>query len=92
MMLELLKPHLVEILTACVAAGVVLIRAWAQRKAALWAAETQQRENAHLPGRTRKVRAMQAVEKRLPLGVRPFTRAGLDKLVEDAVPKVQKVR
>lgn len=88
--LELVRPYLIEILAALTAAAVTVIRVWVQRWAAVKAAEEQERENGGLPGAEKKARAMQRVTDTLPPGVRPLTRAALDKLVEDAVPEARK--
>ena len=83
---DLLKPYLTEILAALTVAAVTLIRAWVQQRVAVMAAEKQERENGGLPGPEKKARAMEHVAASLPAGVRPFTEAGLDRLVEGAVP------
>ncbi|MFQ5339940.1 MAG: hypothetical protein ACE5F6_00180 [Anaerolineae bacterium] len=88
--LELVKPYLIEVVAALVAAAVTVIRVWVQKWAAVKAAEEQERQNGGLPGTKKKARAMDKVTNTLPLGVRPLTQAGLDKLVEDAVPEARK--
>lgn len=87
---ELVRPYLVEILGALSAALVTLIRIWVQKRVALAAAEKQEREGNGLPGTEKKARAVKHVTDTLPPGVRPFTQAGLDKLVEGAVPAARK--
>jgi hypothetical protein len=89
-LLELVRPYLVELVGALTAAAVTLIRIWIQRKVALAAAEKQEREGNGLPGVEKKAKAIEHVSSTLPPGVRPFTRSGLDKLVEDAVPEARK--
>lgn len=88
--LELVRPYLAEVVAALAAAAVTVIRVWVQRWAAVKAAEEQERQNGGLPGTEKKERAMKQVTDTLPPGVRPLTRAGLDKLVEDAVPEARK--
>lgn len=87
---ELLQPYLTEILGALTAAAVTLIRVWVQQRVALKAAEKQERENADLSGAEKKARAIEHVTSTLPIGVRPFTEAALDKLVESMLPEARK--
>jgi hypothetical protein len=86
--LDLVQPYVREILAALTAALVTLIRAWVQQRVAMKAAEKQERANHGLPGVEKKVRAMEQVTSELPLGVRPFTQAGLGRLIEAAHKRI----
>lgn len=95
---DLVSPYVQQVLAALLVAAVAVIRAWLQRHVALAEAtnaelESHARVNAGqpaLPGHEKKARAMEAVAKRLPLGVRPVTVGGLNRLVEAQVPKAKK--
>lgn len=90
---EFVKPYAIEIMAALTAGAVAYIRAKVQRLVAVEAAADQEREEcASLPGSLKKAQAMQHVKVKLPIGLRPLTQAGLDKLVESAVPEGKKRR
>lgn len=86
--LDLVRPYANEILAALTAALVTLIRAWVQQKVALKAAEKQKKENGNLPDAEKKAKMAEHITSSLPLGVRPFSRSALDKLVETAHKRV----
>lgn len=85
---DLLLSSATEILTAVTAGAVLYVRAWVQKRVALIA--TSDQEGMGMPGVEKKQRALASVRKRLPMGVRPLTEKGLDKLVEEAVPEAKK--
>jgi hypothetical protein len=97
-MLEAAKPHLVELMTAVLVAGSAWLRAKLQAQAA--ASATFEVELAHrdrknagdelLPGEQRKKLAMLKVQSALPLLAQPFSRKGMEKLVERKVRQAHK--
>lgn len=87
---ELLKP----VVIALAATIIAVARAWVQKHAAVLATAAVEKESRTqarmgippLPSEAKKKRAMRMTADALPLGVRPFSKKGLGKLVEKALP------
>lgn len=97
-LLEAAKPHLVELITALVAAASVWLRARVQAQAA--SSATFDVELVHrdrkaqgeevLPGEQRKKLAMLKVQSALPIFAQPLTKKGMERLVERKVKQAHK--
>jgi hypothetical protein len=87
-LLDFLKPYAAQILGAITTAAVLFVRAWVQKHVAVLAtaqAETRSQETP-MAGAEKKTAAIAHVCEKLPLGVRPLTKGGMSRLVENAVP------
>ncbi|NIR31667.1 MAG: hypothetical protein GWN84_20615 [Gammaproteobacteria bacterium] len=80
-----LEPWIAELVGLAAAVLAAWLRAQLQRRAAVGACAAA--EQTGLPGREKHRRAVEGVRERLPLGVRPLTREGLEELVETSVPE-----
>lgn len=98
-LLEAAKPHLAELVTVLLTAGLAWLRARVQSQAA--EAATLDVELAHrarkredlalLPGEQRKQLAIAKVEGSLGILARPLTRKGMEKLVEKRVRRAHEL-
>lgn len=92
---EAFKPMLPSLVAALVAALIAYVRNWVQRHAAVSATTIVELESkvreltpalSNLSNPLKKQLAMQELLTKLPALFKPFTKGGLDKLVEGAVP------
>lgn len=88
----LFDPYVKQILAAATGAVVLVIRSWVQRHVATNAAEEVEVRSTVSPmaGHEKKAQAMQTVQQKLPLGIRPLTDKGLGDLIERVVPAAKK--